>query len=257
MPVELVKQPPLATVTFNAPERHNALAPQDRFEATDLLRGLEHDGSVRAVVLTGAGRSFCAGADVGGMGGDGIFGARTRMQRGAHGMIKALRALEKPTIASVRGYVLGMGWSLALAADWVIASENARFCTMFSRRGLAPDSGAVHLLARNVGELRAKELVYSARMVDADEALRLGLVTEVVPDDQLEDATAALADRLANGPTKAFGFTKRLFEVAADSSLERFLEVEAMVQPQINQSEDFREGVTAFREKREPRFLGR
>lgn len=256
MPLELDKLPPVATLTLNAPARHNALTPQDRFEATELLERLEHDDSIRALVVTGAGRSFCAGADVSGMGGDGLFASRTRMQRGVHGMVKALRAMEKPTIASVRGYALGMGWSLALATDWVIASENARFCTMFSRRGLTPDSGAVHLLARNIGELRAKELVYSARMIDAAEALRLGLVTEVVPDDELEDATNALADRLANGPTKAFGFTKRLFDVSADSSFERFLEVEALVQPQINQSDDYREGVAAFREKREPRFSG-
>lgn len=246
----------VATLLLNNPARHNALTPEDRFEAARMVSQLRFDTAVRAVLVRGSGKSFCAGADVGRMGEDDLFASRARMQRGAHALIRALTELEKPVIAAVRGYALGMGWSIALAADLVLASDTARFSTIFVKRGLAPDSGAIHLLARHIGVLRAKDLVFRPRMINAEQARELGLVTEVVPDGQLDAAAASLAADMATGPTRALGFAKQLFSAAADSSLDRFLEIEALVQPQLNQSGDFREGVAAFRENRTPDFTG-
>ena len=143
--------------------------------------------SLRVVVVTGAGRGFCSGADVDRMAGQehDLRGGRQRLQQGGHTFIRALHAIEKPTIAAVRGPAVGIGWSIALACDLVVASETARFSQIFRRIGLAPDGGAIWFLTRRLGMAKAKELVFTARFVEAQEALGLGLVNHVVADDQL------------------------------------------------------------------------
>lgn len=256
MTVQLTVDGAIATLLFDSPERHNALSPEDRYESARLLNDVRHDDSVRALVLTGSGASFCAGAHVGQMGNDGLFAARARMERGVHAMVQAIAAMPKPVVAAVRGHALGMGWSLALACDVVIASETAKFSTLFLKRGLVPDGGAVHMLSRAIGDLRAKELAFSSRTMEAAEALSLGLVTRVVADGDLESDTAATAKQLSEGPTQAYAFTKQLFRVAPTVTFERYLEVEAMLQPQLNQSHDHHEGIAAFKERREPHFRG-
>jgi 2-(1,2-epoxy-1,2-dihydrophenyl)acetyl-CoA isomerase len=157
----------------------------------------------------------------------------------------------------VRGPAVGIGWSVALACDLVVAAKSARFSQIFQRIGLAPDGGAIWFLTRRIGMAKAKELVFSARFVEAEEALALGLVNFVVEDDELEAKAAALAADLAAGPTFALGLAKKLFDAAVSPSLDQYLEIESLVQPQLHHTQDNAEGMAAFREKRPPKFVGR
>ena len=259
MSVDLTVEGAIAKVVLNRPEKLNALSVEMRESLCDYFARLRFDDRVRVVIVTGAGRGFCSGADVDRMAGrpDDLRADRERMQRGGHTFIRALHAIEKPVIAAVRGPTVGIGWSIALACDLIVASETARFSQIFRRIGLAPDGGAIWFLTRRIGMAKAKELVFTARFVEAQEALSLGLVNEVVPDDQLMVRAEELVADLASGPTFAFGLAKKLFHMASAPSYEDFLDMEAFVQPQLDQTEDHREGVAAFREKRKPNFVGR
>ena len=259
MSVDLSVEGAVATIVLNRPEKLNALTVEMRESLCEMFVRLRFDDAVRALVVTGAGRAFCSGADVGRMAGQGedLRAGRERMQRGAHTFIRALHAIEKPVIAAVRGPAVGIGWSLALACDLVVAAKSARFSQIFRRIGLAPDGGAIWFLTRRIGMAKAKELVFSARFVEADEALALGLVNQVVEDDELEAKAAALAADLAAAPTFALGLAKKLFHAAVGPSLDEYLEIESLVQPQLHHTEDHAEGVAAFREKRPAKFVGR
>ncbi|MBO0737321.1 MAG: enoyl-CoA hydratase/isomerase family protein [Alphaproteobacteria bacterium] len=259
MPVDLTIDGAVAKIVLNRPDKLNALDVDMRQSLCDYLARLRFDDTVRVVIVTGAGRGFCSGADVDRMAGQAhdLRADRERMQKGGHAFIRALHAIEKPTLAAVRGPAVGIGWSIALACDLVIASKTARFSQIFRRIGLAPDGGAIWFLTRRLGMARAKELVFSARFVEADEALALGLVNDVVEDDQLAARTEELAADLAEAPTFALGLAKKLFHAAAGPGLEDYLEIESLVQPQLHMSADNAEGVAAFREKRKPKFIGR
>lgn len=257
MSVELAIDGAVATITLNRPEKRNALTVEMREALIDLFQRVRFDDAVRVVILAGAGPSFCTGADVDRMAQTDLLAARHRLQRLSHTYMRTLHAIEKPVIAAIRGHAVGIGWSLALACDLVVASETAQFSQIFRRIGLGPDGGAIWYLTRRLGMNRAKELVFTARMVAAAEALSLGLVNHVVPDDQLEAKVAELAADLAEAPTFALGLAKKLFHMAAGPGLEEFLDYEALVQPQLQNSADNREGVAAFREKRNPKFIGR
>jgi len=257
MSVDLTIEGAIAKVTLNRPEKLNALTLEMRHQLREHFAALRFNDDVRAIIVTGEGRAFCTGADVGRMQRSGLRAERERMQGGSHQFLRTLHAIEKPVIAAVRGPTVGIGWSIALACDLIVASETARFSQIFRRIGLAPDGGAIWFLTRRIGLARAKELVFTARFVEAAEALSLGLVNEVVPDDQLMVRAEALAADLASGPTFAFGLAKKLFHMASAPSYEDFLDMEAFVQPQLDQTEDHREGVAAFREKRKPTFVGR
>lgn len=257
MSVELSIDGAVATVTLNRPEKLNALSLEMRALLVEFFGRLRFDDAVRAIIVTGAGRGFCSGADVGRMSGGDLLSFRQHMQKGGHAFIRALHAIEKPTIAAVRGPAAGIGWSIALACDVVVASRTARFSQIFRRIGLAPDGGAIWFLARRLGEVKAKELVFSARFVEAEEALALGLVNHVVEDEALMEKANALAAELAAGPTFALGLAKKLFAAAVGPSLEDFLEIESLVQPQLHETRDNAEGIAAFREKRPPKFTGR
>lgn len=247
----------VAWITLNRPERRNALTATLRRAIAAAMTEASDNDEVRCIVLTGAGQGFCAGADVEAMRAQDLKACRVRLQRGAHAMIRALHRVEKPVIAAVRGHAAGVGWALALGCDLIVASETARFTALQARRGLAPDGGTAFFLARMVGMLKARELVYTTRPVDAQEALSLGLVNRVVPDAALETEVAALAAEIAGQATFALSMAKQLFHYALAPGLDAFLDFEAMIQPQLNQTEDYREGIASFREKRPARFTGR
>jgi 2-(1,2-epoxy-1,2-dihydrophenyl)acetyl-CoA isomerase len=258
MSVELTIERAVAKITLNRPDKLNALSVEMRDLLGQYFHRVRTDDAVRAVIVTGAGRAFCAGADIGGMGGDhDLRAGRQRFQQGGQAFIRTLHAIEKPVIAAVRGPAVGIGWSIALACDLVVASKTVRFSQIFRNIGLAPDGGAVWFLARRIGMPRLKELIFSGRFVEAEEALALGLVNEVVADEQLMERAEALAAELAEGPTFALGLAKMLCNAAAAPSLDDYLAIESLVQPQLHQTADNAEGRAAFREKRRPKFIGR
>ena len=256
MSVDLIVEGAVAKVVLNRPEKLNALTYEMRGQLKQYFEQLRFDDAIRAIVVTGEGRAFCTGADVGRMQRGGLRDERQKMQGGSHQFLRTLHAIEKPVIAAVRGPTVGIGWSIALACDLIVASDTARFSQVFRRIGLAPDGGAIWFLTRRIGMAKAKELVFTARFVEAAEALALGLVNHVVPDGELMAKTDELAADLASGPTFAFGMAKKMFHMAS-GSYDEFLDIEAFVQPQLDQTEDHREGVAAFREKRKPEFRGR
>lgn len=255
--IEVHKEGAIARIVINRPERKNALANDMRRELAAAFDDTNRDDAVRAVVLTGAGDTFCAGADVSKMAPLDVKASRMRLQQNAHTLIRSLYNIEKPVIAAVRGSTVGIGLSMMLACDLVIASETARFSCIFARRGLAPDSGAVFFLARVIGLARARELVFTTRFFSAEQAAAMDLVTKVVADDRLEAETAEMAAMLASQPTYALAMAKKMFQFSLSPNLDQFLDFEALIQPQIHQTQDFKEGIASFNEKRPPRFVGR
>jgi 2-(1,2-epoxy-1,2-dihydrophenyl)acetyl-CoA isomerase len=245
----------VATITLNRPDALNALNSAMRRELLATFKAVGRDEATRAVVITGAGRGFCSGADL--RGGDAERNFRGVLAAEYNPLIEAIRGLPKPVIAAVNGVAAGAGVSLALAADLVVAAEGARFVPAFNRIGLVPDSGLARVLVRGVGRHRAFEILMGERQLGATDARDLGLVAAVVPDDRLADATRELAQRLATGPTRGIGLTKRLLNAAEDSTLSDALAAEAALQELAGRSEDHAEGVAAFGEKRDPRFSGR
>jgi len=244
------------TITLNRPDVLNAVNDQLARELHDALRQASREAAVRALVLTGAGRGFCSGQDLRGQAAE-DRSYREHLRATYNPVILLLRTIEKPVIAAVNGVAAGAGMSLALAADLRIASEKASFIEVFARVGLIPDSGSTYLLTRLVGLGKALELCYTADPVDAQEALRLGLVNRVVAHEELLPATMALAARLAAGPTRAYGLTKRAVTHGLHAPLDAALEYEAYLQDVAGHSVDHREGVAAFLEKRTPKYEGR
>lgn len=243
------------TLTLNRPDALNALNGDLRRELLAAVRSAGRDESVRAVVITGAGRGFCAGADL--RGGSGERDFRRVLTTEYNPLVEAIRACPKPVIASVNGVAAGAGMSLALAADLVIAAEEARFLPAFHRIGLVPDSGLSRTLVRALGRHRAFAILSGEDSLDAATAHGAGLVAAVVPADDLADASTGMARRLAAGPTRGFALTKRLLAAAEDATLAESLEDEAALQDLAGRTEDHAEGVAAFSEKRDPAFRGR
>jgi 2-(1,2-epoxy-1,2-dihydrophenyl)acetyl-CoA isomerase len=252
----LDKDGAVATLTLDRPERLNAMA-DPMWDALHAHLGtIAADEAIRAVILTGAGRAFCSGGDVTGMAKSDIVSGRARSQR-RHRAVLALYNLEKPVIAAVRGAVYGIGNALALACDLVIASDTAKFSMAFKRVGIVPDGGAIFFLTQNLGIARAKDLVYTARVVPAAEALELGLVARVVPDAKLEAEARALAVEMAESATYALALAKKMFHSMYVPTLEQLLELETLASGAARLTHDHQEGVAAFKEKRPPRFQGR
>jgi 2-(1,2-epoxy-1,2-dihydrophenyl)acetyl-CoA isomerase len=256
----------VATLTLNRPEARNALTSAMFLDLERLLLEIEADDEVRVVVLTGAGHGFSAGADLkpvskeerrrteapsfpGDAGGD-------ILDRGNRCILR-LRKLPKPVLGSINGDAVGIGCSLALATDLRIASDNARFGVVFSRVGLGPDGGASHLLRELVGAAKALELLFTGDLVGAEEALRLGLVNRVVAATELAGDTSELAERLARGPTLAYAAAKAAVQASANLPFASLLDLEARNQRAVSRSDDVKEGIRAFLERRKPEFRGR
>ncbi|WP_328499284.1 enoyl-CoA hydratase-related protein [Streptomyces sp. NBC_00414] len=238
----------------------NALTPDQRDHLIHLLETASADANTRAVVLTATGRGFCAGADLRGTQGNRgrLPGDVARVIRnGAQRLITAVLDCEKPVIAAVNGTAAGLGAHLAYACDLILAAESARFIEVFVRRGLVPDGGGAYLLPRLIGPQRAKELMFFGDALTAADAHRLGLVNRVVPDDELEKTARAWAERLAIGPTRSLALTKQLVNASLDSGRATAFTAEANAQEINMTTSDATEGVTAFVERRDPRFEGR
>lgn len=246
----------VAMVTLDRPEKLNALTVDMREALGTAFEKAGRDSSVRAVLLRASGKAFCASGDVSKMG-DFTPASGRELLKLAHRMVRNLANIEKPVVAATRGAVAGIGWSLALACDTIIASETAQFTQVFRHVGVVPDGGAIYFLTQHLGLLRAKELVYSGRRVDAREALSMGLVNRVVADDMLDEVALAHARELAKGPTFALGMAKKMFKMMYQPDLETVLDAEAWAQGLALLSDDHREGVRAFFEKRQADFSGR
>jgi 2-(1,2-epoxy-1,2-dihydrophenyl)acetyl-CoA isomerase len=245
----------VGTITFNRPEALNATNDEFYRELSGLIREIAEDASVGCVIITGAGRGFCAGADVKSMNPDMQLLARRKRHRGILAdVLRPLVNLEKPVIAAVNGAAVGAGFNIALAADILVASDKAIFSQIFTRLGLVPDLGGLYLLTRVVGLNKAKELCFTAKKIDAAEALSLGIANRVVPADQLMSAATTLAQEIAAGPPTALAMIKTLLNKSSNASLDQMLEYEGYAQTLAYTTPEHREGVAAFREKRAPDF---
>lgn len=250
----------IGAITLNRPDKLNAFADRMREELAHAVREMAADKKVRVLVITGAGRAFCAGADIGYM--------RELVERNdreavrllveaGRDVVTTIRATPKPVIASVNGPAAGGGANLALSCDMRIASDRASIGQTFNRIGLHPDWGGTYFLPRLVGAAKALELIMSGEMIDAQEAYRLGIFNRVVPHDRLVEETAALAQTLARKPPLPLGLAKRALYDSGDRSLADMLAVELANQLECFSSEDVGEGLAAFIEKREPEFHGK
>ena len=252
----------VVVLTLNRPDRLNAMSPPMLDALLEALPRLAADPEIGVVVLTGAGRGFCAGGDVKAMA-EGRESIGTTLEEKAQGLrsrmevSRWLHEMPKPTIAMVRGAAAGAGLSLALACDLRVAGDSARFATAFARVGYSGDFGGSWFLTQLVGTAKARELYLTADIVDAQQALALGIVNRVVPDVRLEDETMALAARLARGPRIAYRYMKRNFNAAESGTLKDLLDLEAWHHTRCGMTEDHREAAKAFVEKREPVFRGR
>jgi 2-(1,2-epoxy-1,2-dihydrophenyl)acetyl-CoA isomerase len=248
----------VATVTLNRPEVLNALNLQLKADLAAAIEESTNRSDVKCLLLTGAGRAFCAGGDITEMDPDRAPPeSRRRARKLLLEVFLPLASLEKPVLAAVNGHAYGAGCSLAIACDIVFAGRSAQFSFGFTRMGLIPDGGALFFLPRLVGVGRAKELILTARSFGADEAHALGLVHRVVDDDHLAAAALEQARLLANGPSVALGLAKRLLDHAFTSTIEQVAELEAFGQALSMSTDDHREAVSAFLERREAHFSGR
>jgi 2-(1,2-epoxy-1,2-dihydrophenyl)acetyl-CoA isomerase len=249
----------VATLTLNRPDAFNALNLALGRELFSAVLELDEDPGVRCIVITGAGKAFCGGGDVKDFA-DGLprIGVLIKeLTTYVHGAVSRLVRTPKPVLTAVNGVAAGGGLSLAMAGDLVLSAESARFTMAYSRIAATPDGSSTYWLPRLIGLRRAIELFYTNRVLSAREALEWGLVTRVVPDGELADATRKLAAELAQGPTLALGRGKLLFHASTTESLETQMELESQSIAQSGHTEDFAEGVRAFTAKRPPAFRGK
>ena len=253
--VETSRDGGVLTITLNRPDVLNAFTAELHKQLVGAFKEAR-EPEVRAVVVTGAGRGFCVGQDLNEFG-EAAKDISGRLRANYHPTIRAVRGLEKPVLAAVNGPAAGAGLSFACACDLRLAAESATFVPAFINIGLVPDMGGTFFVTRLLGPARAFEWMTSGRRLSAAEALEWGLVSEVVPDDRLAERASEWAAELAAMPTRGVALSKRLFDNAPTATLEEQLELEAQLQAAATRTEDFREGVDAFLQKREPEFKGR
>ena len=256
----LEKENEVATITLNRPERLNALGAQTTFEICDACEDAIRDPSIRVIILTGAGEAFCAGGDHKDIFRPGFEKTalewRHRMRTGSNRLVTLLSGSEKPIIASVNGIAVGGGCTIALACDIRIASEKARFGLVFSKIGATPEFGCSYFLPRIVGLGKALELLFTADIVDAREAERIGLVNKVVPHEELKEATKQFVEKLLEKPPAALGMAKSIIYRSLSTDMLSQLELEAFAISTAFKTEEHQEAVKAFLEKRKPKFKG-
>lgn len=246
----------LAICRFNRPERMNALSPAIIEGMGRLVPELVSDPGVRAIMMTGTGRAFCAGADVGGLGGPPNPDRTRAAMRACHSWLKSLRHSEKIVISAVNGVAAGGGFGLAMIADIVVAAEDTFFKAAFTDLGVAADFGLGFTLAKAVGDIRAAEILFSDRRLAAREALDIGMISQVFPAETFTADAMELAQRMGR-TARGAQLTKRLLRSAEVETFARYLDLEADTQTEAFQTQDFKEGVAAFRDRRRPEFQGR
>jgi 2-(1,2-epoxy-1,2-dihydrophenyl)acetyl-CoA isomerase len=248
----------VATITINRPDAANAMSPAVAHDLADAALQCDDDPAVRAVVITGAGKMFCAGGDLGAFAeaGNGAKSLIKSMATELHVGLSRLARGNAPVIAAVNGTAAGAGFSLCMATDLAIAAESAVFTMAYTRAGLSPDGSSTFYMPRKIGDRRTRELMLTNRLLNAQEALEWGIVNKVVADDQVLNEAQALARQLAAGPTLAFGAVKTLLNASFEQSLESQMELESRAIAEMSATNDGQEGIKAFLAKRKPEFTG-
>lgn len=254
--LHVTSQEGVCTIKLNRPDVYNALNDEITFEMQDAFKAVAKDETVRVVVLTGEGKAFCSGQDLKASAGKQRSFLESLHKR-YNPIIRAMRNLPKPIICRLNGVAAGAGCSIALACDMIVAAEEATLIEVFVNIGLVPDSGSSYFLPRLVGMAKAFELCAMGSKVKAQEALTLGLINKVVPADQLDAAVKEYTDYFSKAPTKSIGLIKKMLSKSATSTLDDMLDYEAYCQEIAGGSEDYKEGVKAFLEKRKPDFKGK
>ena len=247
----------VATITLNRPDVYNALNNEITFELQSALKECKKNEEVRVVVLTGEGKAFCSGQDLKASSKEPNRSFSDSIHKRYNPIIKGIRSMPKPVICRLNGVAAGAGCSFALACDLVVAAESAKLIEVFVNIGLVLDSGSSYFLPRLVGSAKAFELATMGTRVSGKEAEAMGLVNRCVPDEQLDEAVKAYTDYYAKAPTKAIGLMKKMLNKSQNATLDEMLEYEAHMQDIAGSSDDYKEGVQAFLEKRKPNFLGR
>jgi len=248
----------VATITLNRPDKFNSFNREMAFLMQDELDSVEKNDKVRAIIITGSGKAFCAGQDIGEITNPDIdFGFKQILEDHYNPIVTRIRNIEKPVIAAVNGVAAGAGANIALACDVVVASENASFIQAFSKIGLIPDSAGTFFLPRLIGFQKASALMLLGDKVSAVDAEKMGMIYKVFSSEEFLEETQKIAFTLANLPTKALGLTKRLLNQSMANNLEEQLAMESKLQIESASSDDYQEGVAAFVEKRKPNFKGK
>ena len=246
-----------AYISLNRPDRFNAFNDEQSYELQDALKKVKRDDSVRAVVLTGSGKAFCSGQDLKDISSKKNRSLSDSLYKRYNPIITAMRELPKPIICKLNGVAAGAGCSLALASDFIVASEKASLIEVFINVGLVLDSGSSYFLPRIVGSNRAFELATMGNKVSAQQALEWGMVNRVVAHDDLDAETEKIVDYYRQAPTKAVGLMKKMLNKSFHSNLNEMLEYEAFCQEIAGRSDDYAEGVASFNEKRKANFTGK
>lgn len=246
----------IATICLNRPDVFNAFNEEQSFEMQSALKAVKRDDNVRVLVVTGEGRAFCSGQDLKSIAGSKNRSLSESLYKRYNPMIKALRNLEKPIICRLNGVAAGAGASLAFACDFIVASEKSSFVEAFVGVGLVLDSGSSYFLPRLVGTQRAFEMATMGNKIKAQQAFEWGMVNRLVPHEELDQTVEEIAKYYSNAPTKAIGMMKKMLNKSSTSTLEEMLQYEAYCQEIAGRSSDYKEGVSAFNDKRKPEFKG-